>query len=246
MSNEAQQLLKQIRSLNVYHVGERRAPHKPLLVLLALARLKQGESHMPFKEVETALLPLLKAYAPPVRSRHQPELPYWHLQSDGLWKVDHADQLPRQMGGFPRMAALRQSTAGFTADAANALLNDKGLADQVVASILEEHFPPSMHEDILAAVGLDAVDEVRGVEDTLDELRRVLPRNPIFRENVLRAYEHRCAVTGFRAALAGSYFGCEAAHVQWHARGGPDTVANGICLEPTLHKLLDAGAWSMT
>ena len=71
-------------------------------------------------------------------------------------------------------------------------------------------------------------------------------RDPAFRASVLRAYEHQCAVTGFRAALGGSYFGCEAAHVQWHAYDGPDTVANGICLEPTVHKLLDAGAWTLS
>jgi putative restriction endonuclease len=71
-------------------------------------------------------------------------------------------------------------------------------------------------------------------------------RDPRFREAVLRAYEHRCAVTGFRAALGGSYFGCEAAHIQWHAYDGPDTVANGLAMEPTLHKLFDAGAWTLT
>jgi putative restriction endonuclease len=63
---------------------------------------------------------------------------------------------------------------------------------------------------------------------------------------VLRAYEHRCAVTGFQAALGGSYFGCEAAHVKWHAYEGPDTLENGLAMEPTLHKLFDAGAWSLT
>ena len=63
---------------------------------------------------------------------------------------------------------------------------------------------------------------------------------------MLRAYEHQCAATGFRAALGGSYFGCEAAHVKWHAYDGPDDVANGIALEPTMHKLFDAGAWTLT
>ena len=40
--------------------------------------------------------------------------------------------------------------------------------------------------------------------------------------------------------------GCEAAHVQWHAYEGPDSVENGFVLEPTLHKLFDAGAWPLT
>jgi len=28
--------------------------------------------------------------------------------------------------------------------------------------------------------------------------------------------------------------------------GGPDTVDNGLAIEPTLHKLFDAGAWTLT
>ena len=48
------------------------------------------------------------------------------------------------------------------------------------------------------------------------------------------------------AALGGLYFGCEAAHVQWHAYDGPDSVDNGFAVEPTLHELFDAGAWTLT
>ena len=48
---------------------------------------------------------LLEAYAPPVKRRHQPELPYWHLASDGIWHVHHAAELDRQASGFPTMSA---------------------------------------------------------------------------------------------------------------------------------------------
>ena len=34
--------------------------------------------------------------------------------------------------------------------------------------------------------------------------------------------------------------------MQWHAYGGPDNVANGFAVEPTLHKLFDAGAWTLS
>lgn len=41
-------------------------------------------------------------------------------------------------------------------------------------------------------------------------------------------------------------YGVEAAHVQWHAKGGPASVANGVALQSTLHQLLDCGAFSLT
>ena len=144
------------------------------------------------------------------------------------------------------MPALRGTSAGFPEDVAEALLNEEGLAEQLVHTVLEQHFPPSVHEDIIAAVGLGSDEHVWEVREQSPILRKMRPRDPTFRKKVLRAYEHRCAVTGFRAALGGSYFGCEAGHVQWHAFGGPDTVENGISMEPTIHKLFDAGAWTLT
>jgi len=80
------------------------------LLLLAISRLVAGEQKVPFGEVEEALTPLLEAYAPGVESRHQPELPYWHLRSDGLWSIEGAEDLPLQKGGFPKMQGLRQTT----------------------------------------------------------------------------------------------------------------------------------------
>ena len=243
--NGDDQFLNQIRTLNVHHRGDRRAPHKPLLLLIAIADLLQGKREVPFEEAERKLKPLLNAYAPPVQARHQPELPYWYLRSDHLWEIDGAESFPLQQGGFPRMAALRTSSGHLPVSFANALLSKASLVDEVVQSLLVAHFPESLHEDILAAVGLKAPVESMVAEDqTAYGVKR--GRDPRFREAVLRAYEHRCAVTGFRAALGGSYFGCEAAHVQWHAYAGPDTVANGLAMEPTLHKLFDAGAWTLS
>jgi putative restriction endonuclease len=239
--NAADRLLQRVARLKTYRSGERRAPHKPLLLLMAIARLLQGHSRLTFKEVEERLTPLLKAYAPPVAARHQPELPYWHLRSDGLWEVDRAVEFPRQKGGFPTMGALRSSAGHLPEAVADLLRSDPFLVQKVVGAMLDEHFPPSVHDDILAAVGLACY-----VHGHAEETRPMAFRDPAFRQAVLRAYEHRCAFSGFRAALAGSYFGCEAAHVQWHAYDGPDIVANGIALEPTIHKLFDAGAWSLT
>jgi putative restriction endonuclease len=239
------QLLERIKALNVYRSGDRRAPHKPLLLLVAIANLLEGRRELSFNEVERLLRPLLNAYAPPVRSRHQPELPYWHLQSDKLWEVDGAAELERQTGGFPRIPALRESSGHLPLQFAKVLLEDRHLRENVIHLILETHFPESLHDDILAAVGLHSTLESYCAEE-LTPYGTSRRRDPRFRDNVLRAYEHRCAITGFQAALGGSFFGCEAAHVRWFACEGPDTLDNGLAMEPTLHKLFDAGAWSLT
>ncbi len=235
--------LRRIDTLNVYKRGERRAPHKPLLLLLAIAKLLRGKTSLPFDEVEAELEPLLSQFAPQVISRHQPELPYWHLQSDGLWSVSGAEFLPRQKGGFPKLAGLRQTVGGLDPAFARKLMENALYRWRVVQRILDGHFPMSRHADVLAAAGL-AMDPAGQVMEGDAKPKRV--RDSQFRERILRAYEHRCAVTGFSVALAGRAFGCEAAHVQWHSHDGPDTVDNGLALEPTIHKLLDAGAWTLS
>ena len=245
MHNDSEGILNQIRSLRTYRQGDRRAPHKPLLLLYAIAQLQRGQRTLPFNDVKSALDPLLAAYAPPVKSRHQPELPYWHLATDGLWEVRDASTLDRQASGFPTMTALRDSAGGFPSSVADKLESDPQLVQNVVKQLLDEHFAPSVHDDLLDAVGL-SFDSSPSINEQPSENPVSRRRDPQFRECVLRAYEYRCAFSGFRAALNGTYFGCEAAHVQWHCYDGPDSVANGITLEPTLHKLFDVGAWSLT
>jgi putative restriction endonuclease len=239
------QFLERIRSINVNRCGDRRAPHKPLLLLVAIAKLLHGERVLGFGEIESLLRPLLNAYAPPVSGKHEPKLPYWHLCSDQLWEIPEAAELPLQQGGFPQMGALRATSGHLPEAYATALLASESLAANVVQMILDAHFPESLHDDILAAVGLTSFTASIVAEEQAS-YGLVRKRDPRFRELVLRAYEYRCAVTGFQAALGGSYFGCEAAHVKWHAYDGPDVVENGLAMEPTLHKLFDAGAWSLT
>jgi putative restriction endonuclease len=172
-------------------------------------------------------------------------LPFWHLQGDALWHVDGGNKLPRQAGGFPRMGGLRETSGALDAAFVRALRSDRSFLLEVIGILLEDHFPESVHDDILAAVGL-RLPASEMVADAPEVERTVRRRDPDFRRRVLRAYEHQCAVTSSRLALGGQYFGLEAAHVRWHAYGGPDRVDNGFAAEPMIHKLFDAGAWTLT
>lgn len=50
--------------LNVWQRGSERAPHKPLLILLALGALARGELDVPFAKYEPRLRALLKEFGP--------------------------------------------------------------------------------------------------------------------------------------------------------------------------------------
>ncbi len=229
--------LERIGAINVWKRGDQRAPHKPLLILLALAAWRRtGTSRLSFDEAEPDLASLLRSFGPPSRSV-SPQYPFVHLQSDGFWRLD-AD-VP--VGSSFTVTQLRNGVAGqFSPEFEAALSADPRLAPDVAHLVLAGHFPDSLHADICDAIGLDLDQlEVEVVHARVDRLVR--RRDPQFREHVLRAYSQKCAMCGFGGLLSGQAIGVEAAHIRWHAADGPDHVTNGLALCTVHHKLFDRG-----
>jgi putative restriction endonuclease len=225
---------ERFRKLSVWKRGEKRAPHKPLLVLYALAKVKHGVRWISFEEVKQDVGDLLEEFGPP-RQSHHPEYPFWYLRNDDVWTVEDAEELPRRSNNKePLVGAMlaRDTHGGFTNEVWDALRNDEQLRRDVAQMLLHEHFPPTLHEDILNAVGLKL---------TAYRMSRRVQRDPQFRNNVLRAYDFRCAVCGFDLELDESPIGLEAAHIMWKQAGGPDEISNGISLCVLHHKMLDKG-----
>ena len=173
----------------------------------------------------------------PPGAKH-PEYPFWRLRSDGTWLVEcpkgtDLAALKNSSHDVPASRLRDERAAGrLLPEIESALATRPSLVNEVVARLLERSFPPTLHEDILDAVGMPYRAET--------DRRR--PRDADFRELILRIYERRCAMCGFDGRLGRIDFGIEAAHVQWHAFDGPDIEENGLCLCSLHHKVLDAGA----
>lgn len=76
------EVMTKISNLKVWNRAGVRAPHKPLLILVALGRLSREERRLiRFTETRAELTSLLRDFGPPRKSYH-PEYPFWHLQSD--------------------------------------------------------------------------------------------------------------------------------------------------------------------
>jgi putative restriction endonuclease len=235
MDSEA--ALDRFDRLAVWSRGDQRAPHKPLLVLYALGRWCRGDqSAVAFSDVDRDLTELLKEFGPPRRSYH-PEYPFWRLQNDGVWAVSStAPMPPRQSNTDPPKGVLLANAAagGFTDEVKEALRASPALPGKIAGLLLERHFPETLHQDILQAVGLDLTPQATG--------RR---RDPAFRKRVLTAYEFRCAVCGFDVRLAGASVALDAAHIRWVQAAGPDEEPNGLALCVLHHKLFDLGAFTV-
>src|SRR5262245_56668486 len=154
MKSEA--ILTRFDQINTWRQGDQRAPHKPLLVLYALGRWQRGQTEVAFREAEPDLTALLREFGPRRRSDH-PEQPFWRLQRDGVWTVHAPAGLALKTGDtIPRVTSLRSHDvrAEFSDEVQATLAADPGLLVTIATRILERHFPESLHQDILNAVGL--------------------------------------------------------------------------------------------
>jgi putative restriction endonuclease len=232
------EIIGRFRSLAVWSKAGQRAPHKPLLCLLAISKLFSEKARLlPFRIVEKPLHDLLTEFGPPRKVCH-PEYPFWALQHDkDIWEVRTSSPLPEQSSGCPTRAALLRSNAegGFQPTIYLALKGDEALRSQIITELLESHFPETIHEDILISLGLTPTAETLRSND----------RDPEFRDKVLSAYEYRCAVCGFNVRIGHIVVALEAAHIKWHQAGGPDVHENGLSLCSLHHKLFDRGAFTV-
>ncbi|AZS86305.1 restriction endonuclease [Streptomyces griseoviridis] len=212
-----------------------RAPHKPLLLLYALGRYQRdpGGAELLYSAVEGDLKRLLAEYGP-VRAT-TPAYPFHHLVSDGVWEV-RTDRGPGSPGSVVRELRASGAVGRLVPELRDALRREPSLLGRIARTLLDSHFPPSLHADLCDAVGLE-LDDAAGAPVPGGRRRR----GSRMRESVLTAYEYRCAFCGYDGMIGTLPVGLEAAHVRWWAYGGPDDVENGLCLCSLHHKLLDQG-----
>ena len=223
--------------INVWKRGDERAPHKPLLLLLALAKCRNNQRYVSFAEVDKELTDLLVDFGPSRRSYH-PEYPFWRLQNDGIWQLQSADGISKTtIEDISKGELLKCNVlGGFTQEIYDFIHSNPKLLHQIAQDLLEKNFPASIHEDILSAVGLEY--EVENVERN--------KRDPNFRKRILVSYEYQCSVCNFSVRLGSTLLALEAAHIKWHQAGGPDVETNGLALCSIHHKLFDRGAFTLS
>jgi putative restriction endonuclease len=228
---DTEELKERIHNLSIWKKGGQRAPHKPLLILYALGQFQVNKSRfLPYVEVRDNIKSLLMEFGPPRKSYH-PEEPFVRLKNDGIWEFNTIIDTKNPNN---RLLLENKVSGGFNHQVYSLLIENHNLVQEIAEIILNDHFPETIHEDILRQVGLDL--EYKGKRQ----------RDPKFRERILRAYEYSCAICGFNVRLGNNLVGVEAAHIKWYQAGGPDHEENGIALCSIHHKLFDRGVFTLT
>ena len=232
MANQ-QEVLNRFAAIKMWKSGGERAPHKPLLILYMLGRAYRQEPRLvSYSGVMEPLQKLLNDYGPPRQTT--PAYPFFHLSSDGVWEIRGLPEfVGKAKSPSSRYLVDHQAQGGFTEEVYGMLQENPLLIKSIAGLLLNDNFPPSLHEDILQAVGLDV------------DVRVKVRRDSKFRERILVAYSFRCAVCDFSVWLGRVPVALEAAHIKWHQAGGPDEENNGLLLCTMHHKLFDRGVFSI-
>lgn len=254
MERDAQieaRLSEAFSAIRQHHHQGKRAPHKPLLLLYALAAVQRGEERLiRFRDVVEPMIELLTDFGRPLKSGPSRTVhdPFWRLRHDDdgwFWEVPQAGEILRARKERTWADTRRRrdtskhelidvrAEGGFTEEVYEFLRRRPDVVNRLAGQLLEEHFTPTLREPILDAVAMPWVAQRTDTR---------MPRDPAFREKILRIYEGRCAICGYDGRLGRSVVGIEAAHIKWHSSMGADIPSNGIALCSLHHKAFDLGA----
>lgn len=232
-------LLNKFANIKTWRKFGERAPHKPLLILYALAQFQQkSSSAMAFTAVKDQLKDLLQDFGP-YRKTYHPEQPFVRLANDdSLWFLEGSQSINSK--NFTKKELQDYNIIGaFKPEVENLLRNKPELIHTISQQLLYENFPYSIHQDILDAIGLKPLSDLK-------ILLNPKTRDPKFRERLLIAYEYKCAICNYDIRLGNTSIGLEAAHIMWKNVNGPDIEQNGILLCSIHHKLFDRGAFTIS
>ena len=154
--------IRPLVEVSVWRRGSERAPHKPLLLLIALAELRGvGKRWLHFNQLEKRFKGFAELFGLSGGSLRL-HYPFWRLQNDGdFWEVADRDRVMELIGGEPAsgdvpVSVLRAVNArgGLSDDVLELLRSSPELVDELTVEILHQHFDPAMHGPVLEAVGM--------------------------------------------------------------------------------------------
>jgi len=157
----SKELLNRFEEIVVWKKGPQKAPHKPLLILLAISYLQNEDKRLiSFEEIENKLKTLLIDFGPS-RTSYHPEYPFWRLQKDGIWELENAENVEaRKSNTDAKKSELIKYgvKGGFTVSIYEKMKSNKNLTSKIIDIILAAHFEPTYHDDIIKQIGLDVYD----------------------------------------------------------------------------------------
>jgi len=265
-------LILQLTSLNRGITKYGKAPHKPILLLAVLAGFEKGYlwgKEVPISEVLLTSFHDYWKLLVDTGNDANFSLPFFHLGSEksGIWQLKPwgNKEIPvTKSNSIKSFRALRETVecAILSDELAQALQNPVS-RNEIKLTLLEKYFPgkyfnlykaPVLYSEVIQKEMLFDPEEnyarkVIKIFKALNQSEReeeLILRSHIFRKNVLKIYDGRCAISGMKLEFGKNITMVDACHIIRFADAQGDTISNGIALSPTLHRAFDRGLVSVS
>lgn len=243
VTSQQEAIIKKLATLRVDR-SKGVAPHKPLLLLVILELAKSSLLQQPEVKLTPDLAFRFSVYWSIVAHRRpQPpdvRLPFHHTRSSKLWtahKLDGTASTHRDS-----TMVIRLSDEFF--DALNSADFRQAAGYTLITNYFESKEQCALFElaGIKQSTDTTSIDEI-AAQAKLDAIAE--GRTARFRVDVVAAYCHTCALTGYRITTITGHSIVDAAHIHQFARSRNDDPHNGIALCKNAHWLFDLGLWSI-
>lgn len=246
------------------------APHKPILLLSVINLFEVNPLQTNQIYITPELISSFKSnWAKLVDSNHHMifALPFFHMQSDGFWKLkanpgcEKWIEAKSAMKSFSSLnVAVQYAEIDFEL---SRLLEDVECREILKHSLLEAYFPATKYqyeknsgqnnlEEIIknireepAAKYKQELSKLKAQLDNAAFEEEVFIRGSLFKREIPKIYNNTCSITGLRIDAVISVSMIDACHIVPFSESYDDTVSNGIALCPNLHRAFDRGLISI-
>lgn len=248
----------------------RRAPHQPCMLLAVIEMLEYGLIHENRIRYEPRLLEHFDRYFDIVagantKTARNPHYPFVYLDAQDFWKLHRRSGVP-PLDSAQARDRLARGGHGKVTNAVDfvsldtqlhKLLRDDPVVRRRLRTTLIDKWLPEHAERLWTAIHsagewtthrdqtgnpADAQDMPAATEGQSIRWQKINHyRDRRFRDAVLRAYEYRCAATGWRFKTSEQTEDLlEAAHIIPLKENPDNRTQNGMALTPTVHRAMDA------
>ncbi len=242
---DAEFWLRKLAKLRVDAASGDPAPHKPLLVLVVLETAERGELGEELLLSPDLAFRFSVFWGVVAKRRNAPpniRLPFHHLGSDGFWEPLMADGSPSP---DKKLTTKVRLDPGFLACA-----GDAGFRETARRTLIarERYFRPGERAALYSLVGMEVPDAEIIREDAAQySTDTARGREGRFRiDVVITAYQHTCALTGYRLTTVDMESIVDAAHIHQFSDSRNNHPSNGLSLCKNAHWQFDRGLWSLT
>jgi len=246
---------RKFQKLRVDRASKTPAPHKPLLLLAILDFVESGDIVTPrvklTPELAFRFLGYWEVVAARGRSMGRVELPFFHLQSDGILRHVAHDGLDAALASIRPISVQLLNRVISHAELPEdlfALMTDQQSREAMRRALIGGNwFLPNERIKLNAMLGIEGDFSVNAEEMASSPAQEEVcqGRDIRFRLLIVPLYGYSCLLCGMKVLLPSGTTLVEAAHIHQFSKSRNDDIANGMALCRNHHWAFDQGLWTL-